>query len=70
MYKVVFDNGKPYEVKVKSETELIKVLTEFWINEVKDQDFNGDVFVFDNQDNDISENQFITEIIGDIMGGD
>jgi len=66
-YKIIFDNGKPYEEKAKDETELKEKLNSFYcLNANNDYPFNA--VVFNEQDEDISESQFITEIIADIIG--
>lgn len=70
MFKVVVDNGKPYEVFVNHEGELRELLKEQYENSKENDYAYFDVFVFDGVGNDISESQFITEMIGDIMESD
>lgn len=65
MFKIIVDEGKPYEEVVNSEEQLKIILTDLY-HEQKD----FDVFVFDGEENDISESQFINEMVGDIMGVD
>lgn len=65
-YLVVLDNGKPYSLNVFSDEELLKELTEFYIQN-KDSGCPFDVVVYDSQENDITESQFITEMVGDIL---
>jgi len=64
-YKIVFDNGKPYEVIVNNEEELKTELRKFYL-ENKDNDDYFNAVVYNNKDEDISESQFIEEIIGEI----
>jgi len=64
-YKVIFDNGKPYEKTFNTDEDLKKALMLFYI---ENKDINYfDVKVFNEEDEDISESQFIEEIIGDII---
>jgi len=65
IYEVIFDNGKPYTEHFKGEIELIKGLKEFYLdNRDNDDYFNFEVFL--NKIN-ISESQFIQEIIREIL---
>jgi len=67
-YKIVFDNGKPYETTAKDELELKAKLKEFYLNNKESEDYAYyDAFVYDENGEDITESQFITEIIGDIL---
>ena len=67
IYKIIFDNGKPYEVLVNSEAELKEKLKEFYESQEDKTDyFNAEVF--NEQGEDISESQFINEIVGEILG--
>jgi len=70
-YKIVIDNGKPYEVTAETETELKKVLTEQYAESQKTENPYFDILVYDAENNDISESQFITEMINEItrVGG-
>lgn len=45
---------------------LKRTLKDFYI-EAKEKDEQINVFVFNDKDEDISENQFITELIGEIL---
>jgi hypothetical protein len=66
-YKIIFDNGKPYEVLVLNERELKTELEKFYrMNKLIDNE-NFDCKVFDYEDNDISETQFISELIQEII---
>ena len=72
LYKVVFDAGKPYEVIFKNETDLKNALKEFYENNKEnDEPFNSVVYRltgdFLNIEEDISESQFISEMISDII---
>jgi len=66
MFKLIVDTGKPSEEVVKDEVELKKRLTELY-HEQENEPF--DVFVFRGEE-DISESQFISEMIGEIMESD
>jgi hypothetical protein len=65
IYKIIFDNGKPYEDKAESEEELKEKLNNFYCLNKDNEDF-FDVKVFNNEE-DISESQFISEMIADIL---
>ena len=65
-YKIIFDNGKPFEEIVFNEIDLKNKLREFYLlNKDSDNYFNA--IVLNEKDEDISESQFIEEIIGDIL---
>lgn len=66
-FKVIFDNGKPFEETYKSEKELKKGLKDFYLRNKAEEndDFNAEVFNSDGED--ISESQFIQAIIRDIL---
>ena len=66
-FLIVIDNGKPYEVKVKNENELKAELKKQYAESQKEDNAFYDVKVYNENDEDISESQFITEIIGEIM---
>jgi len=66
-YKIVFDNGKPYTKEVLGEEELEKSLKDFF-EENKEDDFGFNAIVYNDKDEDISESQFISEMIGEIIG--
>ena len=68
IYKIIIDNGKPYDVIAINEDDLKKTLKEFYDYNKDNENFN--LFVLNDKDEDISESQFITEMIGEIMGGD
>ena len=64
-YKVVFDNGKPYEEFFDNDEDLRTALKNFY---EKNKD-NGliDARILDDKEEDISESQFIEETIRDIL---
>jgi hypothetical protein len=65
-YKIIFDNGKPYEVIAKGDEELKDELDKFYqLN--RDGEYLFDVQVF-YEDKDISESQMIKEMIEEIVG--
>ena len=66
-YKIIFDAGKPYEIVVNSDEELKKELTDFYDSN-KDNSSYMDAFVYNSEDEDISESQFISEMIAEIIG--
>ena len=70
-YKIIFDDGKPYEVDVNTDQELKNELRSFYIQN-KDDDYEYDCQVLELQEHtkeliDISESQFIEEMIGEII---
>jgi len=66
VYKVILDNGKPYEVIATSEIELKTALKAFYL-ENKNNDAFFDARVLNAKGEDISESQFISELIADII---
>ena len=76
-YKVIFDNGKPYEETYENEAELKEALKKFYLDNTNDKShYNFDVKVFcweynpsinNLEEVDITESQFINEIVGDII---
>ena len=69
-YKILFDNGKPYEVDVNNDESLIEELNKFYKeNMLNDYQFDAKVLRFVKETGeflDISETQFIESIIDDI----
>jgi hypothetical protein len=65
-YKVVFDDGKPYERTFSSESALKKAIKDFYLKH-KDSDDYYDSHVYNSKGDDITESQFITEMVGQIM---
>ncbi len=64
-YKILIDLWKPYEQEVETEEDLKKILEN--INQIKDNYSYLDFKVFNDNNKDISESQFIQEIIGEIL---
>lgn len=69
MYKVVFDNGKPYEETYKDEKELEAGIRKFY-EENKDSDYQFDFTAYNDKDEDISESQLIQELVSEILTGE
>ena len=65
-FKVLFNCGIPYEENFKSIEDLSKGLKDFYLKH-KDEGYFYDVEVFNNLNEDISESQFITELIGGFL---
>lgn len=65
MYKVVFDDGKPSEEEYATLKDLENGLRAFFIKN-DGSDYPFDAKVYDEDDNDISESQLITEMINEI----
>ena len=70
MYKITVDNGKPFDVVVKTEEELRKKLTQLKRMSETDKFGYFDVFVYDDKGNDITESQFVEEMIMEIIEKD
>ena len=66
-YKIIFDDGKPYEVLVLNERELKTELEKFFKMQKLIGNENFNAYVYDENENDISESQFIQELIGEII---
>jgi hypothetical protein len=69
-YKVIYDNGKPFETTYKTEEELKQGLKDFYILSKTEDYAYFDVKVYDffeEEERDISENQFIEEMISEIL---
>lgn len=65
-YKIVFDSGKPFEVICESDEALEKALRDFYEYN-KDSDYQYDAKIYNEKDEDISEAQFIQEMIGEMI---
>jgi len=65
-YRIVFDEGKPYEEIVYGELALTKALKDFY-EKNKNKDYPYDAHVYDSECNDITESQFIEEIVGEFL---
>jgi len=63
MYKIIINNGKPFEEIARDETELKAILLKYKPTE---EDAYTDLKVYDNNNNDITESQFINEMIEEI----
>lgn len=68
-YKVIYDNGKPYEEQYINAQQLEAGLRKFY-EDNKDSDYDFDVTVLDDKDEDIGESQWIQEIVADILDPD
>ena len=66
-FKVIIDNGKPSETTANGEIELRAVLKRLYEESKKTDYAYFDIKVYDKYETDLSESQFITEIIGEIM---
>lgn len=64
-YKIVFDNGKPSEHNAYDEEDLKEALKDFYVQNKNESYFDSKVF--NSEGEDISESQFITELIGQIL---
>ena len=64
-YKIIFDNGKPYEIKVNNEVDLEKELKRFYDNNKEEGYFNAEVY--NEKGEDISESQLVEDIISKIL---
>jgi len=67
MYKIVFDNGKPYEQNAYSNEDLKEQLKEFYLRNKEEDNAQYDAEVFNDKGEDISESQFIKEMISEII---
>lgn len=65
-YKVVYDIGKPYETEYSSDKELAKGMKDFYIQN-KDNGGYLDCKVYNETGEDISDSQFIQEIVANII---
>ena len=69
-YKLIYDNGKPSEILANSEDILKAELKRIYLNDILKENCDYcdycDLIILDEQDNDISESQFINEMISDI----
>ena len=64
-YSIIFDAGKPFEDYADTDAELKAKLKEWFIEYyTKDEPF--DVFVFNDQGEDITYEQFVNEIVEEI----
>jgi len=68
--KVIFDMGKPYEEVFNNEEELKKGLSDFYNINKSEDNAEYDAVVLNELGEDITESQFISEIIGDILNSE
>jgi hypothetical protein len=66
MYKVIFDSGIPFEEKFDNVTALKTALARFHQHN-KDNDYPYNAQIFNEKDEDITDSQFITEMIAEIL---
>jgi len=72
-YRVVFGAGKPYEEFFVGETALKQGLKDFYTQNLKDNEdnypFDAIIYTIDTEGEEIniSESQFINELIGEIL---
>lgn len=69
MYKVVFDVGKPWEEAYDDDDALFHGLKDFYETH-KDDDYPYEVLIYNERGEDISEEQFVIEMVAEIMGGE
>lgn len=67
VYTITIDNGKPYEVKADGIEDLKAELKEAYGESQKTDYAYFDIKVYNGNGEDISESQFITEMIAEIM---
>lgn len=65
-YEVVFDVGKPWSEWFENDEDLEEALKTFYMNN-KENDYPYDVKIYNSNGDDISESQFIQELIVKIM---
>jgi len=67
VYTIIFDNGKPSESKADGEADLRAELKRIYEAQQNGDYAYCDVKVYNGDGEDISESQFITEMISEIM---
>jgi len=69
MYRVIFDNGKPSEETFNNEADLKAGLKKFYLENKDSGIFDCFVYSLEESDDgiDISESQFINEMIEEIL---
>ena len=65
-YKIIFDDGKPHETIVNGERALKRVLKEFYQKNAH-TDYPYDAHVYNSEGDDITESQFIEEMVGKFL---
>lgn len=68
-YEVVFDAGKPWSEWFENDEDLEEALNDFY-QDHKEDNYPYDVKIYNANGDDISEAQFIQEMIGHIMEED
>jgi predicted house-cleaning noncanonical NTP pyrophosphatase (MazG superfamily) len=68
-YKIVVDNGKPYEVKAYGDEDLKELLKDKFQESQNEEYSYFDVKVFNDKDEDISE-KMISEIMDEVKADD
>jgi hypothetical protein len=66
-YKVILDNGKPQELECNTTEELKQVLNKAYLLSFDSPHF--EIYVYDSDNKDITETQFIDEMIKEIIEG-
>jgi len=66
-FKAIFDNGKPFEEVYNNEEDLKNALKQFYLKSQKEEYPYFDVIILNENEEDISECQFIQEMIRDII---
>ena len=66
-YKIIYDNGKPSEIKAKNKQELKAELMNIFKDIKTDYYAYCDLIILDEKNNDITTSPFISKIIADIQ---
>lgn len=69
LYTAIFDEGKPYSIVFEDLDELKEELIKFYYRN-KDEGYDYDCKVYNHLGDDISESQFIQDMIEDIIRED
>lgn len=66
-YTITADYGKPYDIPCRDEQQLREELVK--LKEIAQREDHAflDVYIRDEQDNDISESQWIQELVAEIL---
>ena len=65
-YKIIYIEGKPYEEEYNSDPELYNALKEFYERN-KESDYPYDVIVYDENDNEITDSNFMESMVSEII---
>ena len=65
LYSVIFDNGKPYTEVFNTAEDLKQGLKDFYDRQDKEDYFTAEVF--NQEGEEITESQFINEMVGDFL---